>query len=224
MKINANLSQRAVVHSAELDWVPSPMPGVERRMLERDGEEVARATSIVRYAKDSAFSAHTHGGGEEYIVLEGTFSDDTGDFPKGMYVRNPPGSRHTPSSAEGCTIFVKLWQMPPEDQVFVHKDINDGESWHAGREGEEVMELHQSPHEYVRFLRWQAGTDFEEKSYPGGAEFFVLEGGFSDESGRYERGSWLRLPMGAKHTVHAGEDCVVYVKTGHLAKMLPEPK
>jgi len=223
MKINADVSQRAVVHSEELDWVSSPMPGVERRMLERDGEEVARATSVVRYAKDSAFSAHIHGGGEEYIVLDGTFSDDTGDFPKGMYVRNPPGSRHTPSSAEGCTIFVKLWQMPPEDQVFVHKNLNDAENWQKGREGEQVMELHQSVHEHVRFLRWQAGCSFEEVDYPSGAEFFVLEGGFSDENGRYEQGSWLRLPSGSQQKVRTDQETVVYVKTGHLDKALPEP-
>lgn len=75
MKIHADLSQRAVVNSEVLPWVDSPMAGVQRRMLERDGEEVARATSIVRYAPGSYFSAHTHGGGEEFLVLEGVFSD-----------------------------------------------------------------------------------------------------------------------------------------------------
>ena len=55
MKLHADLSQRVVVESESLDWVDSPMVGVQRRMLERDGEEVARATSIVRYAPDSHF-------------------------------------------------------------------------------------------------------------------------------------------------------------------------
>jgi anti-sigma factor ChrR (cupin superfamily) len=63
MKLHADLSQRVVIESESLDWVDSPMVGVQRRMLERDGEEVARATSIVRYAPNSHFSAHTHGGG-----------------------------------------------------------------------------------------------------------------------------------------------------------------
>ncbi len=84
------------------------MPGVERRMLERDGDEVARATSLVRFAPNSAFSAHRHGGGEEFLVLEGVFSDESGDFPAGTYARNPVGSRHVPSSELGCVIFVKL--------------------------------------------------------------------------------------------------------------------
>src|SRR5918993_663748 len=99
------------LHPARLPWAPSPMAGVERRMLDRVGGEVARATSIVRYAPGSRFSAHAHGGGEEFLVLEGVFSDEHGDFPTGSYVRNPPTSRHTPGSESGCTLFVKLWQF-----------------------------------------------------------------------------------------------------------------
>src|SRR6201982_2883493 len=116
MEINSDFSQRVVVHAALLRWVPSPIMGVERRMLDRIGDEIARATSIVRYAPGSHFSAHTHGGGEEFLVLEGVFEDERGDFPAGSYVRNPPTSRHTPSSATGCTLFVKLWQFDPADR------------------------------------------------------------------------------------------------------------
>src|SRR5258708_22503350 len=111
MELNADFSQRVIVHAARLSWVPSPIPGVDRRMLDRIGDEVARATSIVRYAPGSQFSPHTHGGGEEFLVLDGVFQDEHGDFPAGTYVRNPPTSRHTPRSAPGCTLFAKLWQF-----------------------------------------------------------------------------------------------------------------
>jgi len=104
MELNADFSKRAVVHAAQIDWVASPMPGVDRRMLDRLGDEVARATSIVRYAPKSSFSTHTHTGGEEFFVLEGVFQDEHGDFPAGTYVRNPPKSAHTPGSKPGCTI------------------------------------------------------------------------------------------------------------------------
>ena len=70
MELNADFTKRVVVHSDQVEWTTSPMPGVHRRMLERIGDEVARATSIVRYAPNSKFSAHTHTGGEEFIVLE----------------------------------------------------------------------------------------------------------------------------------------------------------
>ena len=75
MEINADFSAVVTIHSAELPWSQSPMAGVERRMLDRLGDEVARATSIVRYAPASEFSPHTHAGGEEFIVLEGVFQD-----------------------------------------------------------------------------------------------------------------------------------------------------
>src|SRR6059058_5957976 len=107
MRINADFTKRASVHAGAADWVQSPMAGVERRMLDRIGDEVARATSIVRYAPGSHFSPHTHDGGEEFLVLEGVFSDEHGDFPAGSYIRNPPQSRHTPGSERGCVLFVK---------------------------------------------------------------------------------------------------------------------
>src|SRR5271165_5190868 len=124
MELNADFSQRVVVHAARLPWVASPMAGVERRMLDRIGDEVARATSIVRYVPDSHFSPYTHGGGEEFLVLEGVFQDEHGDFPAGSYVRNPPTSRHTPGSKPGCTIFVKLWQFNPNDRTQVRVDTS----------------------------------------------------------------------------------------------------
>ena len=91
-------------------------------MLDRIGDEVARATSIVRYAPRSRFSAHTHGGGEEFLVLEGVFQDDHADYPAGYYVRNPPTSSHRPGSEAGCVIFVKLWQFAPDDRTQVRID------------------------------------------------------------------------------------------------------
>ena len=125
MELNADFSKRVVVHAAQEPWVASPMPGVDRRMLDRIGDEVARATSIVRYAPGSAFSAHTHTGGEEFLVLEGVFQDEHGDYPAGTYVRNPPTSSHTPGAADGCTIFVKLWQFDLADRTEVRGAMAD---------------------------------------------------------------------------------------------------
>ena len=111
-KLNHDLGAAAIVDSLALVWTPSPLPGIERRFLERNGGEVARATSIVRYAPGGKFSSHVHEKGEEYLVLSGVFSDESGDFTQGTYVRNRPGSRHAPFTRDGCVIFVKLRQMP----------------------------------------------------------------------------------------------------------------
>ncbi len=127
MNLNSDPTRRAAMHGDLLPWQPSPMAGVERRMLEREGGEVARATTIVRYTPSSAFSAHTHDGGEEFLVLDGVFQDEYGDFPVGSYVRSPPTSRHRPGSAPGCVIFVKLRQFDPADRTSVHIETLDAE-------------------------------------------------------------------------------------------------
>jgi anti-sigma factor ChrR (cupin superfamily) len=216
MNINADLSQRAAVCSEELPWVDSPLKGVQRRMLERDGDEVARATSIVRYAPNSAFSAHTHGAGEEFLVLDGVFSDEHGDFGPGMYVRNPPGSKHTPRSAPGCTIFVKLRQMEPDDQDYVRIDTTKA-PWQPGEvAGMEVMPLYRRGAERVRLVRLTPGTRLPPQSHPGGEEIFVIAGAFADEQGRYLKGAWLRTPPGGEHGIVSVDGCTLYVKTGHL--------
>lgn len=221
MKIHADRRQRAVVVSDELPWVDSPMPGVQRRMLERDGEEVARATSIVRYAPGSYFSPHTHGGGEEYLVLDGVFSDEHGDFGPGTYVRNPVGSSHKPHSKDGATIFVKLWQIHPDDQDHVVVDTRNAQ-WFPGLvPGLDVFPLHAYGTEQVALVRWAPGTQFQAHRHWGGEEIFVLDGVFEDEQGVYPKGTWLRNPSGSIHTPFSREGCLIYVKTGHLDSDIP---
>ena len=65
-----DFTERVVIETVMLDWVPTRMTGVERRMLEREKPESGRATSVIRYVPGSYFSPHTHGGGEEFIVLD----------------------------------------------------------------------------------------------------------------------------------------------------------
>ena len=120
MRINSDFSQRVVIRPEDYHWVDSPMPGVERMMLDRIGDEVARATSLVRYAPNSTFSPHVHSGGEEFFVLEGEFGDEHSMYPAGTYVRNPIGTSHSPRVGdEGCIILVKLHQFDKDDTTQV---------------------------------------------------------------------------------------------------------
>jgi anti-sigma factor ChrR (cupin superfamily) len=224
MQINADLTRRAVVASDSLPWVASPLPGVERRMLERDGDEVARVTSLVRYAPNSHFSAHTHSGGEEFLVLEGTFSDDYGDFPAGTYVRNPVGSKHTPHTDGGCLILVKLWWMHPDDQEFVRLDTAREDRWRSTETpGVEVMDLHRFGDEHAAVYRLSPGAVLPPRALPGGEEFFVLDGACRDRQGNYARGDWVRSPIGEAPALQSEEGCRLYVKRGHLLHPPPGP-
>lgn len=216
MKINADLNERAVVDSEALAWVASPLPGVERRMLERDGAEKGRATSIVRYAPGSHFAPHVHTGGEEFLVLEGVFSDETGDYGPGTYVRNPPGSRHRPLSEKGCTIFVKLWQMDADDQDTVRIDTNEAEWLPGPVDGVSVMPLYERGSERVALVKIAPATGFDHHSHDGGEEILVLDGAIEDEQGRYGKGTWIRSPAGSAHRPFSTEGATLYIKTGHL--------
>jgi anti-sigma factor ChrR (cupin superfamily) len=214
MELNTDFSRRVLVNSADLPWHGSPSAGVERRMLDRIGDEVARATSIVRFAAGHSFAPHTHGGGEEFLVLDGVFQDEHGDYPAGSYVRNPPTTRHTPGSAGGCTIFVKLWQFDPDDRTAVRCHIDDGLA-PAGA-GVARAELHRDARETVSHYRLEPGAALSLEA-PGGIELLVLAGVLHDSGDRLDTGAWLRLPEGAALSSVAGpEGASVWVKTGHL--------
>ena len=223
VELNADFEVRAAVHSSSMPWVASPIPGVDRRMLDRLGDEVARATSIVRYAPESHFSSHVHTGGEEFFVLEGVFQDEHGDFPAGTYIRNPPQSSHTPGSEPGCTIFVKLWQFDPEDRTHVRIDTNKMKYLPDNdRPGAEVMPLFNDPREDVVLERWQPGSTIKLNADKG-LELLVLDGGFEEAGEAFSTGSWLRLPAGSSSNATAGtEGAQVWIKRDHLGET-PQP-
>ena len=218
MNLNSDFGARAAVHAAGLDWTPSPIPGVDRRMLDRIGDEVARATSIVRYAPHSHFSSHTHGGGEEFLVLDGIFEDEHGGYPAGTYVRNPPTSSHTPGSEPGCTIFVKLWQFDPDDRMQLRIDTSCLPFVPApGLPGVGRAPLFENAWERVRLEHWAAGACVE-MPLPGGIELFVLTGSFIEGGEEFSRYSWLRLPAKSALRARAGaQGCRLWAKSGHLA-------
>lgn len=220
-RINADFSERVVIDTQAMPWVASPMGGVERRMLDRIGGEVARATTIVRFAPGSAFSPHDHALGEEFLVLEGVFQDEHGDFGPGSYVRNPPGSRHTPATKPGCTIFVKLRQMRDDGQEpLLHLDTANGAWESAGADGYERQVLYAPAdgREVVTLERLAAGTDAGERFLPGGEEILVLEGKLAQSGETYGPGTWIRNPPGASLGLKTGPDlgCMFWVKRGHL--------
>lgn len=216
MQIHSDWSERVVVDSSAMDWVPSPSAGVERKMLERDGDEVARATSMVRYAPGSHFSRHVHELGEELFVLEGEFCDDGGRFGPGSYIRNPPGSAHAPWSDGGCVLLVKLRYFDSADQTRVVVHTRDTPWLRGVVPGLSVMSLHEFATQHTALVRWAPRTYFHAHRHYGGEEVLVVEGVFEDENGRYPTGTWIRSPHLSQHQPFSREGCIILVKTGHL--------
>jgi anti-sigma factor ChrR (cupin superfamily) len=184
-------------------------------MLDRQGDELAKATSIVRYQAGARFPSHTHEFGEEIFVLSGKFSDETGDYPAGTYIMNPPGSSHAPFSEHGCTLLVKLRHLGADQ---VEREIIDTNSapWYQGMvPGLQVMPLMRQGSGST-LVRWAPQTYFNPHQHYGGEEIFVVEGVFEDEHGRYPAGSWIRSPHMSLHQPFSKEGCTIFVKTGHL--------
>ena len=225
MLINADFTRRAALASEHYQWVPSPQNGVERVMLDRVGAEKARATSIVRYTPESYFPHHMHPGGEEILVLSGTFSADNIDYPAGWYLRNPPNSGHQPYSKEGAVIFVKLWQMPVAETHYVAIDTNDWANWQI-QHNREVCQLFSDDSEKVSLQRLKADEALFTDAIKGGAEILVLDGELieaelTDNAKVYTRGGWVRLPVDVIPQIKAGvHGATVYLKTGHLSKVI----
>ncbi len=206
LQINDDLSSPVLVEAATLTWTPSPMPGVARKMLFRIGDEVARATSLVRYAPGASFARHVHAGGEEILVLDGVFQDEHGDYPAGSYFRNPPGTSHVPASTSGCTIFVRLWQFRAGDtaQVVVQP-----------LEGQNSSLLFEDGAETVRLQHWPAGADI---SIPNdrGLEVLLVSGVLSISGREVQSHTWCRLPIGQAFRAEAAEPVSLWIREAPL--------
>jgi anti-sigma factor ChrR (cupin superfamily) len=220
--LNGDLGKRVVMHAAEMPWQPSPSPSVERKRLHRVGSaEAGQVTSVVRYKPDSSFPVHDHPEGEEILVLEGTFSDEHGDWPAGTYLLNPEGFRHAPFSKQGCVLFVKLRQFAGAGRHHVAEQTA-AFPWKPGRAAgieEKSLFRSSSSSDTTRLERWSPGANPGLETYPEGVEIFVLGGTLADESGVYPAHSWLRLPPGAHHSPTSVGGCELYLKDAGLAAL-----
>lgn len=219
MNIHSDLSVTAHVRRETADWISSPQAGVDRLLLDRTGGEMAtRATTFVRYQPGASFPAHIHPGGEEYLVLDGVFSDASGNFSEGFYVRNPVGSRHAPFSKTGAEIFVKLGQIDPEDQTYVRLDTK-GADWQTKPAlGLKTLQLHRFGSELVRLVSFEAGCSFPETAFEDGVEILVVSGGLDLSGLAFKKGDWIRSARETDLRISSRTDTIFMLKTGHLPR------
>jgi quercetin dioxygenase-like cupin family protein len=216
MRINDDLTIPVIVHATHLPWIASPTSGVDRRMLFRIGDEVARATSIVRYAPRSAFPRHTHGGGEEIVVLDGVFQDEHGDYSAGSYFRNPPGTSHVPASENGCTIFVRLWQFREGDHEQIVRRPTELRPLETAAGAARGIELFDDGFENARIESW-APNDVIVIENRRGFEALVLAGSLSIGRENLSSQGWVRLPGGERlRTIAGPKGTTIWVKDAPL--------
>jgi hypothetical protein len=143
------------------------------------------------------------------------FQDESGDYPEGSYMRNPPGTHHTPASAQGCLILVKLWQFRKDDDALVALRIDDtpAAAWPGVAASHKLFD---NGHEEVRLETWQRDAVVEIAN-PKGLELLVLDGSFTDGTELLEKHTWLRLPPGQHLKAHTGaRGARIWLKAGAL--------
>jgi anti-sigma factor ChrR (cupin superfamily) len=115
-----DLLARAAKLKDEGGWEPL-RPGVDVRHLYRSGNGGPSA-ALLRYQPGAEIPYHEHSGYEHVLVLDGSQSDEGGDYHAGTFVVNAPGSGHRVQSAGGCVVLI-IWERgvrftdPPPPKV-----------------------------------------------------------------------------------------------------------
>jgi len=84
--------------------------GITVHWLVRGGAHEA-SLAILRYQPGARVPLHLHPGLETIMILEGTQSDENGDYAAGTVVANAPGTQHSVWSEGGCTVLIH-WSLP----------------------------------------------------------------------------------------------------------------
>lgn len=208
--LNMDRCLKVCIRPGDQRWQDAPQAPVRRWPLEREAPESGQVTSLVEYLPKAQFPQHEHPNGEEIYVLEGVFSDESGDYPAGSYLRSPAGSRHSPFSEEGCLIFVKLNQFAPKDTSQVRLRPTE-QSWGKRADGAVISVLHRFAGEETVLYSCAAGQGLDLPAGPG--ELLVLAGSLQSAGGDLPALTWLRHPELADHGLASREGAVLLVKS-----------
>lgn len=210
--LNSDLGVLVVADLAKTAWVRSPGGAVVRQMLEGEAPESGRSTSIVRLFPGASFPEHPHPGGEEFTVLEGTLSDEHGDYGAGTYIRNPVGSPQAPFSRTGCRLFAKLGQVVPEGSRLVLP--SEALAWRFIGGGMSVATLYVDERERVDWLRAERTL----RVAMSDAELLVLDGALRFEARELSAMTWMRIPYASSVELEIVEGTRLWRKRGHLGR------
>lgn len=215
MTVNMDFSRQLSCDTATAAWQTGAEDGVARCILEQ-AEEAGHVTFVGRFPAGFGIPPHPHPGGEEVLVLDGSFFDGDGSYPAGSYLRLPRGYTHATETPEGCTLFVKVGQVDPAETARVAADP-DVADFTPTSLGLSRRVLYQGGGEEAFLVRFAPGAAAPHHSHGGGEEVFIVEGSLVDDGVRHGAGTWLRYPDGSSHQPHSPDGCLLFVKRGHLA-------
>ena len=95
------------INTNKTEWI-SGHGNLQVMPLHQAGSE---SIALVKWPKKERFIPHSHYGGEEILVLSGTFFDEHGVYPSGTWIRNPHLSMHHPWVDEETVILVRTGHL-----------------------------------------------------------------------------------------------------------------
>jgi anti-sigma factor ChrR (cupin superfamily) len=103
--------EHIAVDTNYLEWQPGTAHGISLKPLYAQGG-YSDTVRLERWQPGADPGLVSYEYGAELFVLEGSFSDDEGDYGKGSWLRLPAGASHHPHSAEGCLLYIKQSGLP----------------------------------------------------------------------------------------------------------------
>jgi len=219
-EFNANPDVVAVVRTGDIEWEPTGHPGVWQKLLERVNDpRKGRETLLLRFEPNTALPTEELETRMEILVLEGTYADEHGTYGVHTFLRNPKGFRHTPSSKDGCVLYVKRRVPIRHDAERLVIDANTAEWTPFPHRGAKVLHLYRDMHgiETARIGQAFPQVKIPSHDHAMGEESFVLAGCLKDEYAAYGPGTWFRFPIGVPHAPYTeDEGCTMLIREGDL--------
>lgn len=204
--MNSDYEKRALIDTNTIPWQETKTKNVFKKVLSiKDKEE----TSFIKLNEGSYLTQIKKINSVEIFVLEGSYINEYGEYPKGTYLRLPKENEALVKSDEGCTIFRKTNFFTDTQEIII--DTNNTK-WLQGQGNLEVKPLH----EQTALVKWPKDEKFIPHQHWGGEEIVVLQGTFIDEHGEYPKNTWIRSPHLSEHFPHVDEETIIFVKTGHM--------
>lgn len=97
--------EHVALRTDALAWQPAAAGVAVRPLYVQAG--FADTMRLERWSPGAALGSVVYPNGAELFVLEGSFRDADGEFARGAWLRLPPGAAHSPSTAEGCVLYIK---------------------------------------------------------------------------------------------------------------------
>jgi len=97
--------EHVALRTESMPWQPLRAGVAVRRLYSQDG--FTDSVRLERWEPGARPGRIGYPSGAELFVLGGSFADAKGAFARGTWLRLPPGTSHSPSTEQGCVLYIK---------------------------------------------------------------------------------------------------------------------